>query len=271
MKYKFLVALVGALMCGTSSAAIFDIVADASLTGLSPGEDGFWGTADDAPSAPFGVSNPAGSSTMFSINGPGFAGSFDSGGNTGFSVGGFDTNGGGPNIFGVNTITSAGATGIFSNPFVAPFPFDEAFTQSLDLGVAATLTMLADHSVTGASVFDAVTASFGAAKFTATGSGIWLTPADDPVAIFGAGTPELDNFLALEPLLDPGWTVFAFVMQDYIYTAGLATGVFGTQFANFVSTDPGAAPIPIPAALPLAVSGLVGLFGFARRRRSHLV
>lgn len=65
-----------------------------------------------------------------------------------------------------------------------------------------------------------------------------------------------------------GWTFYGGEGIRSTVVGGLG-GVFDGQIIDsslaFVSFDAGAAPVPV--ALPLLVSGLGGLFAFARRRR----
>ena len=75
------------------------------------------------------------------------------------------------------------------------------------------------------------------------------------------------NFInSTNPLVSSSVTAFNALQSDAF---GAALGFqFDTDSANgkWTLTDAGPSPVPIPAALPLLLSGL-GLFGIARRRR----
>ncbi len=108
--------------------------------------------------------------------------------------------------------------------------------------------------------------------------GGYLLPGQDPNVLF-PGFPGLAAFfnLAVAELdsdpLTANWTMVAAeialnVAVDANTLDVIPGGLEAISSAGFFSMNPGAAPIPVPAALPLFLSGLLGL-AFIRRKPAH--
>ena len=113
-----------------------------------------------------------------------------------------------------------------------------------------------------------------------------IAAGQDPAAIFGSGVSgdgifdggingPIDplrvvaqfNYLAGE--VGPLWTAIGIEFFQTTATAKDPTmfdDFEGLGYYSFVSYDAGASPVPVPAALPLLMSGLLGLFGIRRLR-----
>lgn len=231
------------------NAATFSLLTDPSLVGRLPGADGYWGSLDDVV---FGGLNPFGSGVAF----------VDDAGNYGTVTGEFESNDGGPGVFGVNTLDGGPFATETSNNGV-PF-FNFATQATFDDSLANTFTASADRTSTA--TYHMVD-SLGQ-KFTYTGSYVWLLPSDDPAAYIG--DPELLAHVEfLLPLLPTGWTTFTTGLETYVITAGSFSGTQGALTKAFYSLDPSAAPVPVPAALPFLVSGLASLGVWQRRRAAR--
>ena len=233
----------------SASAAPFSLLTDPSLVGRLPGADGYWGSLDDVI---VGGLNPFGSGVAF----------FDDAGNYGTVTGDFETNDGGPGVFGVNTL-GGGPFAIETSNNGVPF-FNFATQGTFDDSLTNTSTVNADRTSTA--TYHMVD-NFGQ-KFTYTGSYVWLLPGDDPAAHIS--DPDLLAHVDfLLPLLPAGWTTFTTGLESYVITAGSFSGTQGALTKAFYSLDPSAVPVPVPAALPFLVSGLASLGAWQRRRAAR--
>lgn len=118
--------------------------------------------------------------------------------------------------------------------------------------------------------------------FHATNAALYVKPGQDPGVLFAGNQPAIDAFNFTINLLDAdpatqGWTFLAlesgaFEVVDPLTGGPLAglEGVGGFSSQAYYSLDVGAAPVPVPAGLPLLLSGLaaIGTTVRARGKRS---
>jgi hypothetical protein len=247
----FTLLFVGCLFAIPAStfAADFQYVSDPSLMTLSPGNDGFWDTADDFTLPGW---NPLGAASAF----------VDAAENVGFWTGTFATNNSGPNTFGVNTLSSVLNTGEFTNSGLAVS--NSPFSQTLSAGTTNTVTISPDHTLSVSFALDQ-SDDFGGHTLSFTGDFFWILPGENPADVF-TDPGRIAHFNFLIPLLPPEWTILVSGFESYIFTSGFLNGLSGASTTTGFSTDPGAvAVVPVPAVLPLFSLALAGLW---RMRRS---
>lgn len=155
---------------------------------------------------------------------------------------------------GVNVVGGAG----FS-PSITAFNF---FGAPVTTGLAATATGAANASGTfGTNGFSGTTSgntiTLDLGGFYANWSGTNFLQGTDPTGANGTSTAATGTYDAVTGAFDIRWS-------SYITTAPFA-GQTGNWHLTGIAT---VAPVPVPAAVWLLGSGLIGLVGVARRRKS---
>lgn len=121
-----------------------------------------------------------------------------------------------------------------------------------------------------------------ALSFHSASSGVYLKAGQDPASVFAGNQPLIDSFLFTINVLNSnpstqGWTMIGlegsvFEVVDPLTGGPLAglEGVGGIGSQAFYSLDAGAAPVPVPAGLPLLLSALAATVGLSRRRQGDV-
>lgn len=165
---------------------------------------------------------------------------------------------GGPAVFGENIVTGGSFALEITNYFV-PF-FNLSSTQSFDPDLTSSVHLFADRTAT--STYHMVD-DFGQ-KASFSGRYFWFLPGDDPAATIADGD-VLAHFEFVMSTLPDGWLWFLAGFESYMFTAGPNAGVVGGLSKAVYSFDPGAVPVPLPAAMPLLGAAFASLVLLRRR------
>ena len=267
---------------GTVNAAVtFEIITGNSFIGQTTGPlgDPYWeGAPNDAPLTDF--FDPA-TTGLNTIGSTGLFLAYDNLINFNFQFQSFglgSTVYDNPAVFGDNVISS-----LTREAEIIGFGDGVTGTVQTLVGTNNVVTQNPNntYSYTGLTTEDALY------NYTTSSINAYLISAgEDPSTIFGSGVSGVGifdggingpidplrvvaqfNYLAGE--VGPLWTAIGIEFFQTTATAKDPTmfdDFEGLGYYSFVSYDAGASPVPVPAALPLLMSGLLGLFGIRRLR-----
>ena len=232
----------------SSNAATFTYLESNSLSGVLNGPDLLWNTADDFTVInPGGFTgfNPQGGATNFLFDGIALFGSV---------TGSFETSG---NVqTGVNTITSLNAD-VLSNDFsVFPPIIGISLTETLSATGSSTITIGAGNTATSSMVVDITDGIAYNDSFTLNGSYNYLNNGEDHNVIFAGNAEAISQFDYLLPFLPSDWDQFFIGSESFAFLSGPT----GNQAGIFYTTA-----VPVPPAVWLFGSALIGLLGVSRR------
>lgn len=226
-------------------ATTFTLFSDASLIGRLPGADLVWNTPDDI--------------VINGLNPNGIA-SFSYGSlvtdTYEYKTGSFELDGqvviGANNVISSNTTTTSVTSGTVTT-------FTLAASPNSVVNVANNSTYTFSNAVDGSDGSNLVIVGDGQTIYNAVGL-------DDPNDVVGiVAIPGLVDFFNLVKLAVPNWTSISTDLAPFVpsYESGTVTW--------FYSTDPLAIPqtsaVPVPAAVWLFGSALMGLFGFSKKQK----
>ena len=159
------------------------------------------------------------------------------------------------NVAGLNNDVSGGATGLFVlttvNPSATPSPFGDTFALITAMSNAADYV----GAVNGIIVDDAATASAGAAFFN---DGAWGSNFGTPLPFSNiASLGDMETAIMVMIGANSGGTA-----AELVENAQLAQGFWSVDAATGTV---GFAPVPVPAAVWLFGSAIIGLIGIRRR------
>ena len=159
-------------------------------------------------------------------------------------------------VFGTNEYTSISTFGEWSSNVLGTF--NNAFTQTLDVGAPSIFTINQDQTYTSSFVLH--DSAFGG-RIAFTGSGRYLLNGQDPATLYTGDL--LTHFNFVTPLLLNSWTSVAHETQTYEVLDGQFAGTTGGNTLTFFSTGSAAIPElpPQPLGAPWQTTGLAAISG----------